>query len=172
MSEEITERCPECDCAEYLHKNAIGIGYRVCAKCGQEWWTDVDYTKKSNWKSEFQYLLNRKILTRDELGYLFGQIQAICDRETKPLHTQIEQLKAELDEAIHDINLFQKQAEKSNAEIEQLKAENKIKDKALQMISISIFRDADGEWETSRPLDLLKVIAYEALTGKALENKN
>ena len=35
----------------------------------------------SEWRTEFQYLLDRKMLTRDELGYLFGQIKSIIDRE-------------------------------------------------------------------------------------------
>lgn len=33
------------------------------------------------WRSEFQYLLNRKILSRDELAYLFGQIKSIIEQE-------------------------------------------------------------------------------------------
>ncbi|KKN33737.1 hypothetical protein LCGC14_0800560 [marine sediment metagenome] len=35
----------------------------------------------SDWRKEFQYLLDRKILSRDELGYLFGQIKSIINRE-------------------------------------------------------------------------------------------
>ncbi len=30
-----------------------------------------------NWRKEFQYLLDRKILSADELAYLFGQIRSI-----------------------------------------------------------------------------------------------
>ena len=44
MSEELTKRCPECGCAEYTHKDEFAEGFRVCAKCGQDWWTDVNYT--------------------------------------------------------------------------------------------------------------------------------
>jgi hypothetical protein len=33
------------------------------------------------WKKEFYYLLNRKILLRDELGYLFSQIRSIIEIE-------------------------------------------------------------------------------------------
>ncbi len=36
---------------------------------------------KENWKREFQYLLDRKMLSRDELAYLFGQIKSIIDGE-------------------------------------------------------------------------------------------
>ncbi len=32
-----------------------------------------------DWRGEFQYLLDRKILSRDELAYLFGQIKSIVD---------------------------------------------------------------------------------------------
>ena len=38
---------------------------------------------KRGWRTEFQYLLDRKILTRDELAYLFGQIKSIVDFETE-----------------------------------------------------------------------------------------
>jgi len=34
----------------------------------------------AEWKREFQYLLDRKILSRDELGYLFGQIKSVVER--------------------------------------------------------------------------------------------
>ncbi|KKN74464.1 hypothetical protein LCGC14_0390840 [marine sediment metagenome] len=37
----------------------------------------------SEWKKEFQYLLDRKILSRDELAYLFGQINSIIEAELK-----------------------------------------------------------------------------------------
>ena len=32
------------------------------------------------WRNEFQYLLDRKILSRDELAYLFGQIKLLRDQ--------------------------------------------------------------------------------------------
>lgn len=37
--------CPECGCQQFEQENAIGPGYRVCVKCGQEWWTDIDYSQ-------------------------------------------------------------------------------------------------------------------------------
>ena len=40
--------------------------------------------------------------------------------------------------------------------------------KALEMVRDSIFQDCDGEWELSRPAELLKAIAKETL---ALANK-
>ena len=43
----------------------------------------------SEWKREFQYLLDRKILTRDELGYLFGQINSIIESKKKQLQSQL-----------------------------------------------------------------------------------
>ena len=38
-----TTECPECGCPEYLNKNLVGEGFRQCAKCGQDWWIDIDY---------------------------------------------------------------------------------------------------------------------------------
>lgn len=42
------------------------------------------------WKSEFQYLLNNKILSRDELAYLFGQIKSIIEKERLAIRKLIE----------------------------------------------------------------------------------
>ena len=42
----------------------------------------------SEWRQEFQYLLDMKILSRDELGYLFGQIKSIVDGDTKQLKSK------------------------------------------------------------------------------------
>ncbi len=36
--------CPECGCEEYDHDGFLGEGFRFCATCGQEWWTDIDYS--------------------------------------------------------------------------------------------------------------------------------
>lgn len=38
-----------------------------------------------DWRKEFQYLLDRKILSRDELAYLFGQIDSIVERRIREL---------------------------------------------------------------------------------------
>ena len=38
------DHCPECKCKKYVNKNVVGDGYRECSECGQEWWTDIDYT--------------------------------------------------------------------------------------------------------------------------------
>ena len=35
--------CPECGCREFTHVNSLGKGFRICAKCEQEWWTDINY---------------------------------------------------------------------------------------------------------------------------------
>lgn len=43
--------CPECGCDEYEYENLLGDGFRLCAKCGQDWWTDIDY-KKDNFCSD------------------------------------------------------------------------------------------------------------------------
>lgn len=36
--------------------------------------------EEGKWRSEFQYLLDRKILSRDELAYLFGQIKSVQEQ--------------------------------------------------------------------------------------------
>ena len=38
-----TSACPECGCKEYINADIVGKGYRECRKCGQDWWTDIDY---------------------------------------------------------------------------------------------------------------------------------
>ena len=35
--------CPECGCVEYNAEDQLGKGFRICNKCDQEWWTDVEY---------------------------------------------------------------------------------------------------------------------------------
>ena len=52
--------------------------------------------KKFWWQSEFQYLLDNKILSRDELASLFGQIKSIIDREFGGLNKEIENFISEL----------------------------------------------------------------------------
>lgn len=37
----------------------------------------------NDWRTDFQYLLNRKMLSKNELDYLCGQIKSIIDRESK-----------------------------------------------------------------------------------------
>ena len=37
--------CPECGGHAIEDEDVLGPGYRVCAACGQEWWTDIDYSK-------------------------------------------------------------------------------------------------------------------------------
>lgn len=41
----------------------------------------VEKKEKFWWQSAFQYLLDEKILSRDELAYLFGQIKSIVNQE-------------------------------------------------------------------------------------------
>ena len=40
---KLFDQCPECGCKEIRNENLLGEGFRHCAKCGQEWWTDVKY---------------------------------------------------------------------------------------------------------------------------------
>lgn len=49
----------------------------------------------ADWRTEFQYLLDRKILSRDELGYLFGQIKSIINAENHKLQAELERLQTE-----------------------------------------------------------------------------
>lgn len=41
-----------------------------------------------DWRKEFQYLLDRKILSSDELAYLFGQIKSIIDSKVADLQAE------------------------------------------------------------------------------------
>ena len=53
--------------------------------------------------------------------------------------------------------------ESVNAPVNPLLAINKDLRDACKMVSNSIFRDRDGEWQLSRPIELLKVITDEAI---------
>jgi len=44
---EVNDRCPECGYPEYTNENELGKGFRLCKKCKQEWWSDINYTKQS-----------------------------------------------------------------------------------------------------------------------------
>ena len=46
MDDPKCNRCPECSCVEFINMNLLGEGYRVCRRCGQEWWVDIDYLIK------------------------------------------------------------------------------------------------------------------------------
>jgi hypothetical protein len=50
------------------------------------------------WQKEFQYLLDRKILSRDEFAYLFGQIRGIIGQETNFLKKEIYSLQQKIQE--------------------------------------------------------------------------
>jgi len=39
-----TTACPECGCSDYYNPDELGEGYRTCVECGQEWWTDIEYS--------------------------------------------------------------------------------------------------------------------------------
>ena len=45
--EKCTE-CPECGSPDYIHPDYLAFGYRVCAKCEQEWYTTINYKKYSS----------------------------------------------------------------------------------------------------------------------------
>ena len=72
---------------------------------------------------------------------------------------QIKQLEAKL--KAKDELLFA--YESVNAPVNPLLAINKDLRDACKMVSGSIFQDRDGEWQLSRPIELLKVITDEAI---------
>jgi hypothetical protein len=41
----VTSACPTCGGPEVddAFSNTVGAGFRVCASCGEEWWTDIAY---------------------------------------------------------------------------------------------------------------------------------
>ena len=43
-----TDKCPECGCKEFLNKNLVGDGYRMCKECHQDWWIDIEYTTSTH----------------------------------------------------------------------------------------------------------------------------
>ena len=42
--------CPECGdhAIDPESEDVLGPGFRICAACGQEWWTDIDYPNHIN----------------------------------------------------------------------------------------------------------------------------
>lgn len=64
------EQCPEHKTNKHL------IKYFPCPDC-----QGTGEQKEGEWRKEFQYLLDRKMLSRDELAYLFGQIKSILQAE-------------------------------------------------------------------------------------------
>lgn len=44
MSDDKCKQCPECNHTKFINVDELGDGFRNCANCGQEWWTNVDYT--------------------------------------------------------------------------------------------------------------------------------
>lgn len=75
----------------------------------------------ADWRTEFQYLLDRKILSRDELGYLFGQIKSIIEAENTPLKEAIQKAGDILHNTSRPKDLmveFQKRIKEIDANIE------------------------------------------------------
>ena len=65
-----------------------------------------------DWRKEFQYLLDRKILSRDELAYLFGQIKSIIDNETKALQNRVQSWHSEFVKANNEIQHYKAELDK------------------------------------------------------------
>lgn len=59
------------------------------------------------WQSEFNYLLNRKILSRDELRELISQIEAIIAREIFPFQKKIEEYQTSAGWAWEEVKKYQ-----------------------------------------------------------------
>ena len=59
----------------------------------------------SDWRTEFQYLLDRKMLSRDELAYLFGQIKSIIDAENNQLRTGLAAANTQVKDMIEGIKV-------------------------------------------------------------------
>lgn len=76
------------------------------------------------WQKEFQYLLDRKILSRDELAYLFGQIKSIVEQELATLKS-LPGLRMRIAELENDIRHYKSLFEHTGcaAEMSKLKAE-------------------------------------------------
>lgn len=56
-------QCPECGCTEYVNKNLVGDGYRMCKQCHQDWWIDITYGKPIyNWVLANPVLYDEPIL--------------------------------------------------------------------------------------------------------------
>lgn len=69
------------------------------------------------WKQEFQYLLDRKILSRDELAYLFGQIKSIIEQEL----SQVQRLRKIEQGAWEETKKYQDIAVKAQKELSRIK---------------------------------------------------
>lgn len=44
MTSDECKQCPECNHTKFINVDELGDGFRNCANCGQEWWTNIDYT--------------------------------------------------------------------------------------------------------------------------------
>lgn len=72
----------------------------------------------AEWRSEFQYLLDRKILSAEELAYLFGQIKSIIDTALATSEAECERLKKIVDNLATGIEIRAGiKKEKDNEEI-------------------------------------------------------
>lgn len=80
--------------------------------------------KEFEWRPEFQYLLDRKILSRSELAYLFGQIKSIIERTCQKKQEEIERLRKQLKE-LKEGRLFEyeTQLNEANKRISELEKE-------------------------------------------------
>lgn len=44
----ITNSCPECGDKNTLHNDLLEEGYRVCKNCHQEYYINIDYSKRGD----------------------------------------------------------------------------------------------------------------------------
>lgn len=83
-----TNKCPECGCSEYVHKNELGEGFRMCKKCHQEWWTDIDYNTKNGDKMS------------DLIKELKRWLKTPMPTTTTALHNELHKVAGMVNEAI------------------------------------------------------------------------
>ena len=66
---------------DYVEDKAEAIEQYILSK----WVEEIS----DKWKREFQYLLNGKILSRDEMAYLLGLVNSIINRKISDLKTAL-----------------------------------------------------------------------------------
>ena len=75
----VSNACPECGAPEYLNKDELGSGFRVCFHCSQEWWTDIKYDHPTALPlSQFMILGRERFLQQEGTRFTYeGRIWRI-----------------------------------------------------------------------------------------------
>ncbi len=102
--------CPECGCEEFCNENQLGEGMRVCNNCGQDWWTDIDYSdvicKKLNKLSEV--MKENETLKATALSYNEDAKRHFTDwsnlmKENEGLREKLELYRTDLQKDLSDL---------------------------------------------------------------------